>query len=193
MPGAVWSLARGQAVRGWDVSVLTTDAMAPHERLPRGASTVEGVRIVRMRNAVGLVTSWVQVSTPIGWSRAARELLAQRPQLVHLHELRTLEALLITSLLPRDAIVVASTHGLESTTTPRTLGVRGQERVLRRAWARINHVIVESAGELERVRQLAATHQLPWSETNLSIATNDMSSEGSVLQVYERLLWHSHH
>lgn len=190
VPGAVWSLAREQVARGWDVSVLTTDAMAPHERLPRGASTVEGVQIVRVRNAVGLAMSWLEVSTPIGWSRAARTLLSRRPQMVHLHELRTLETVLITPIMPRHTILVASTHGLESGIKPRTSWVRAQERLLRPAWNRIDHLIVESAGEVKRVRQLAETNALRWTEANLSVATNSMAGDGSVLQVYERLLWH---
>lgn len=193
MPAAVWTLARAQAARGWDVSVLTTDAVAPHERAPAGASSAEGVQVVRVRNTFGLITSWFQMSTPIGWSRAARELLARKPHIVHLHELRSLEAGRIAALVSKQTVLVASTHGLETTAAhPRTTRVRVQERLLRRAWNRVDHVIVESSTELQTVGALATRNQLRWSESQLSVATNDLTSETSVLQVYERLLWHPH-
>jgi len=189
VPAAVWRLATAQAVRGWDVSVLTTDAMAPHERLPVGASIIEGVQVVRVRNVVGLVTSWLQVSTPVGWQRAARVLLARDPLIVHLHELRSLEARLIAPLVPKRASLVASTHGRETRVTePLAMRVRVQERLLRRGWSRIDQVIVESRSERDAVLNVAARNVLRWSEAHVSIATNDLTSSGSVLQVYERLL-----
>ena len=163
--------------------------MAPHERQAVGTSIVEGVQVVRVRNLVGLVTSWLQVSTPVGWHRVARVLLARQPHLVHLHELRTLEARSVASLVPAPAILVASTHGLETRPSdPPTIGMRVQERLLRRGWSRIDHVIVESCAERDAVLNVAARNGLRWSEANVSIATNDLTSRGSVLQVYERML-----
>ncbi len=191
VPAAVWELAKTQVSRGVDVSVLTTDAMAPHERLPAGTSRVEGVRVVRVRNAVGLITEWLQVSTPTGWRRAARGLLAGRPLIVHLHELRSLEARLVAPLVPREALLIASTHGCEATVDARTMRARVQERLLRHAWQRIDHVIADSPTELAAVSRLAERTCLRWSPATVSLTANETASDPSLIGCYERLLMHT--
>ena len=52
VPARVAQLAQAQASAGHQVTVLTTDAMAPHERLPPGESTLDGVRVIRVPPAV---------------------------------------------------------------------------------------------------------------------------------------------
>ena len=186
VPAAVWTLATAQAGRGWHVSVLTTDAVAPHERVPAGSSNVNGVHVVRVRNAVGLITSWMQISTPVGWTRAARALLAQPPRIVHLHELRSLEARLIAPLVPAGTVLLASTHGYESQVQmPLSSRARMQERLLRPAWSRIDRVLVDSALEREAVLRLAARNRLSWSDANLSVTTPGEPAGTDLMSLYE--------
>ena len=58
------------------MTVLTTDAMAPHERLEPGETVEDGVRIVRVASVTGALRSWLNLSTPIGFGRRAARLLA---------------------------------------------------------------------------------------------------------------------
>ena len=88
----VAALARAQVALGYRVSVITTDALAPHERLPSGEVHVDGIRVVRVRNVSGATQTWLRLSTPLGIARSARALFAeQQIAIVHLHELRTVE------------------------------------------------------------------------------------------------------
>jgi len=106
VPSHVFELARAQAGAGHTVTVLTTDAHAPHERLPAGEGQADGVRIVRVRNVVGPALTGLGLSTPMGIRRQARRLFAEhRRGMVHLHELWTIENLLLLASTPNDATV----------------------------------------------------------------------------------------
>ncbi|MEQ1727718.1 MAG: glycosyltransferase family 4 protein [Vicinamibacterales bacterium] len=119
VPQRVFALARAQQARGLTVTVLTTDAMAPHERLRPGESIEEGVRIVRVASVTGALRSWLNLSTPIGFGRRAARLAAHRPlDVVHLHELHTVENLRVAAVLPRTTCIVLSPHGSARSLTP---------------------------------------------------------------------------
>src|SRR5215211_5511800 len=112
----VAALARAQVALGHRVSVLTTDALAPHERLPSGEVHVDGIRVIRVRNASSATQTWLRLSTPVGIRRSARALFAGQPiAVVHLHEVRTVENVRVAGFAPPDASLIVSPHGtLES-------------------------------------------------------------------------------
>lgn len=171
VPEAVWALATSQAADGWTVSVLTTDAMAPHERQERGEFHIDGVRVVRVRNASGLIGSWLQLSTPVGFRRHARALFSMdAPLLVHLHELRTVENWLVSGLIPGEARLIVSTHGTEANTT------RGRRTLLPATCLtpllrRIDHIVVTSGDEADGVRALWERQNIGWPPRGLSIVS----------------------
>lgn len=128
VPQRVFDLARAQHARGVAVTVLTTDAMAPHERLRPGESTIDGVRIVRVPSVTGALRSWLNLSTPIGFGRHVARLARSRPpDVVHLHELYTVENLRTAAVLPHDSCIVLSPHDAVRSPTPPWV---------RRAWHR---------------------------------------------------------
>ncbi len=112
VPGRVAALARAQAGAGHHVTVLTTDAIAPHERAHAGDPVVDGVRVVRVRNLSGSIRTWLTCSTPVGMGRAARALFAsQALDVVHLHEAIAVEHLHAIRCVPPRVPVVMSLHG----------------------------------------------------------------------------------
>lgn len=112
VPRRVEELARAQIERGHSVTVLTTDAMAPHERLPAGETVVDMVRVVRVPSVSSSLRIWLGWSTPIGLRRRARALLAEgRFDAVHVHELVTIETLRVVPVVPHTIPIVASLHG----------------------------------------------------------------------------------
>jgi glycosyltransferase involved in cell wall biosynthesis len=116
---AVEGLAQAQVARGLHITVLTTDALTPTQRY-RGAleSDEGGVRVVRVPNVLYTLRR-LNLSTPVGMRRAAARLI-QDVEVVHLHELRTLEALLVAPEAARRGIpIVLSPHGTLTTATGR--------------------------------------------------------------------------
>ena len=110
-PATVAALAKAQAARGHSVTVLTTDAMAPHERLPRGDLMVEGVRVVRVPNVSGSIRVWLGWSTPIGMRRRARTIFGELAiDVIHLHELVSIESVRVVCVAPERIPVVVSLH-----------------------------------------------------------------------------------
>lgn len=147
----VAALARAQAAAGHSVIVLTTDALAPHERLAAGESVVDDVRVVRVRNLTGAVRSWLDVSSPLGFARHATRLIAAHGvELVHLHELATVENLAVLGVLPDTVPVVVSPHGTDGLRERRgRLRARWDRRVLARVCRRAGGVIASSPSEVD--------------------------------------------
>ncbi len=145
---AVEGLARAQVARGLRVTVLTTDALTPSTRCEGARNRDEdGVRVVRIPN---LFLRRFNLSTPLGMRRAAAELMGD-VAVVHLHELRTLEALLVTPEAAQRGIpVVLSPHGTLTTATGRG--------TLKRVW--------DAALSPRVVRHLAAVVGLNADETH---------------------------
>jgi glycosyltransferase involved in cell wall biosynthesis len=162
VPQQVFALARAQRAHGLTVTVLTTDAMAPHERLRPGESATDDVRIIRVPSVTGALRSWLNLSTPIGFGRRAGVIVrAQRPDIVHLHEVYTVENLRTAAVLPRSAALVLSPHGAVRSSTPPWV---------RRAWhrwggdtllARTNMVVAADEEEKAELAALYARRNLP--------------------------------
>ncbi len=170
VPQRVFALARAQHAHGLTVTVLTTDAMAPHERLRPGESTADGVRIVRVASITGALRSWLNLSTPIGFGRHAAQLVRRHPpDVVHLHELYKVENLRTAAVLPLQACVVLSPHGDALTTTPPWV---------RRAWhrwggdallARASAVVAADEPDASGIAAIYAGRGLPLENGRLAI------------------------
>ena len=147
----VHALARAQAAAGHRVLVLTTDALAPHERLVAGDAVVDDVHVVRVRNLTGAVRTWLDLSSPRGFARHARRLLAEHPvDIVHLHELATVENVAVLGVVPTSTPVVVSPHDEAGLTARRgRLRAHWDRRVLARVCHRAAGVIGASHTELE--------------------------------------------
>ena len=170
LPAAVWDLARTQAASNTSVAILTTDALAPHERQPVGAFMIDGVRVVRVRNVSGLIRTWLDTSTPLAMARRAREVFASiPPDIVHLHELRTVENWRVIGSVPSGTSVIASTHGVWRGRHSGKWLTRVQERMLRSVLRRLDHVVVQSDDEAVQVREMWARQRLCLPNERVSI------------------------
>jgi glycosyltransferase involved in cell wall biosynthesis len=125
---AVEGMARAAARRGHTVTVLTTDALTPSERCAEPPDTLrDGVRVLRARNLFRRGT--LNLSTPFGMRRLLRDL---SPDVIHCHEFRTVENLLIDSAAP----LLLSPHGTLTYGTGRAAFKRAWDRLFGRRLAR---------------------------------------------------------
>lgn len=118
---AVEGLAQAMHARGHEVTVLTTDAYSREARVDAPArEQIGGVEVVRVRNTMPWLRRRANLSTPRGMARAARELLAG-VDVLHLHEFRTIEALLTLPEAARQNVpVLMSPHGTLALETGRS-------------------------------------------------------------------------
>ncbi len=116
---AVSDLAAAQAARGDQVQVLTTDiADLNGGRITALEEVRDGVHIQRARNVFPLLRGRFNLSTPRRFGVMLRAALPQ-VDLIHLHEFRTLEALLTLRAKPTVPIIL-SPHGTLSQATGRS-------------------------------------------------------------------------
>ena len=170
VPAAVWDLARAQAASNTSVAILTTDALAPHERQPVGSFMIDGVRVIRVRNVSGLVRTWLDTSTPLAIARRARDVIAAiTPDIVHLHELQTVENWRVIGSVPPGTPVIASTHGARRESHSGRWSTRVQERILRTVLRRVDHVVVQSGDEGEQVQAMWARQRLCLTNERVSV------------------------
>lgn len=113
-------MARALARRGHTVTVLTTDALDQTHRLHASADEMmDGVRVVRVRNVSPWLRGRANLSTPLNMKTWARDLLPA-VDIVHCHEFRTLENLLVTPVAAAlGKPLVLSPHGTLSWATGR--------------------------------------------------------------------------
>src|SRR5512142_837227 len=121
---AVTGLATAQAERGHHVTVLTTDALDATHRADLSPTSDSGVQVIRCRNVSNTIRARYNLSLPVGFRRAFQRLAADA-DVVHTHELRTVENLLIDHQKP----VVLSPHG--------TLPYGTGRSAFKRAWDRL--------------------------------------------------------
>lgn len=117
---SVEGLARALVRRGHTVTVLTTDTLTQHSRYAGPANEHrDGVRVVRVRNLSPWLRGRLNLSTPPGLAARARQLLPAA-DVVHCHEFRTVENLLVTPLAVRtNKPLVLSPHGTLALATGR--------------------------------------------------------------------------
>lgn len=171
VPRAVEGMARALTRRGHRVTVLTTDAYNLERRFPEtGEEMRDGVRVFRVRNGLYTLRK-LNLSTPYRMRGMAKQLLGTM-DVIHLHEFRTVENLLITSLLGHyDLPAVLSAHGTMNLETGRSFFKRGWDYLLSARVARhIDHVVALAESELEDVRDLWMGYKNP--QTQFSIIPN---------------------
>jgi glycosyltransferase involved in cell wall biosynthesis len=115
-------MTRALARRGHRVTVLTTDALNQTERYTGPADEMrEGVRVLRARNLSPWLRGRLNLSTPRGLLHLAKMVLPDA-DVVHCHEFRTVENLLITPLAAASGKpLVLSPHGTLARQTGRSL------------------------------------------------------------------------
>ncbi len=156
---AVEGLARSLVARGHSVTVLTTDALSQSERFHGALDAVQdGVRVVRVPNRSVWLRGRLNLSTPLSMGRAARDLLADA-DVLHVHEFRTVENLIVTPIAaPVGVPVVLSPHGTLNLATGRGALKAGWDRLLSPQVARrITAVVGLTQAEADEARALWAS------------------------------------
>jgi glycosyltransferase involved in cell wall biosynthesis len=143
---AVTGLASAQAQAGHRVTVLTTDALNHISRSRIARETIDGVQVIRVPNLSHAIRVRFNLSTPFGLPAALREIEAD---VVHVHELRTVENLLIKHKRP----IILSPHGTLSLETGRTTIKRGWDAIFGRSLlCKIDHIVALTEAEAEDAR-----------------------------------------
>jgi len=162
VPRAIEGLATALIARGHRVSVLTTDAHTHQQRQPGPLHTIrEGVSVWRVPNRLYALRRF-NLSTPEGLRRVAARVLADA-DLLHLHEFRTLENILVAPLAAsRGLPVVLSPHGTLAPDAGRGTLKRGWDALLSPRVARhIDAVTALTQHEADEVRDLWPRWGLP--------------------------------
>ncbi len=162
-------LAQAQAAAGDRVLVLTTDASAPHERLPAGSQVLRGVRIVRVRTLNSSSRWSIGFTLPRGIRRAVREIVREGIDVVHLHELRTIENLRVVPLVGNQPIVL-SLH--DSARPPRSAGLLPRtwdRRIGRRVLRRVRCVIADGTADADAAANAWRAGRLDLAQERIAI------------------------
>jgi glycosyltransferase involved in cell wall biosynthesis len=180
VPRAVTHLARTQARRGHRVLVLTTDTLGPSRRAATHRECLDGVHVTRVSNASNALRGRFNLSTPIGLGAAARRLFHEEAiDLVHCHELRTVETLWAAILARRLGVpVVLSPHGTLPHATGRRVAKRLWDRLVgARLLSRIDQVVALTDAEAADVRALWARAGARLDPGQVAIAPNGVDPE----------------
>lgn len=156
---AVEGLARALAARGHTITVLTTDALSQTGRYSGSFDRVDqGVRVVRVRNRSVWLRGRLNLSTPLSMGGTARDLLADA-DLLHVHEFRTVENLIVTPIAARNHLpVVLSPHGTLNLSTGRGALKSAWDRLLSPSVARrIGTVVGLTVAEADEARAVWAS------------------------------------
>ncbi len=146
---AVEGMAASLVKRGHDVTILTTDALDQRQRYPGPSDErVDGLRVLRRPNDWPWLRGRLNLSTPRSMKQAAEALLPT-VDVLHIHEFRTLENLLVTPVAQRlDKPIVLSPHGTLNLDTGRGRLKTVWDRLLSPGLAlRVDHVVALSQAE----------------------------------------------
>lgn len=172
---AAHGLSTALAARGHSVTVITTDAGSDRSHPFPPESVSDGVRVVRCRNRMPRLRR-LNLSSPVGMDRALRDVLSDA-DVLHLHELRTVENLLALPIARELGIpVVVSPHGTLPYATGRGAIKRGWDRLLGR-WMvrRIDHVLALTAEEAADARVLWHHQGVNLPESQISVVPNGVT------------------
>jgi glycosyltransferase involved in cell wall biosynthesis len=119
---AVEGMAHALITRGHRITVLTTDALnQAHGRIHTHDEWLNGVQVRRVANVSTTLRGRLNLSTPVGMGRMAQTLLHD-VDVLHVHEFRTIENLLVTRHAYEQGIpIVLSPHGTLATHTGQSL------------------------------------------------------------------------
>jgi len=171
---AVSGLAQAQASQGHHITVLTTDANSPTQRNPLLRETLSGVEVIRCRNLSNAIRWRYNLSQPLGF-RGTFARLVSAADVVHVHELRTVENLLINHQRP----IVLSPHGTLSHATGRGTVKRAWDALFGRTLLRrIDHVAALTETEADESRALWAALGVPF--PGVTIIPNGVAEDFAV-------------
>ena len=171
---AVTGLTAAQAARGHHVKVLTTDSLGPTERSTTAHEWIDGVDVIRCRNVSNAIRWRYNLSQPVGFRNAFRRLI-QTADIVHTHELRTVENLLINHEKP----IVLSPHGTLSHGTGRSKVKQMWDSLFGRMLLRqIDHVAALTDNEADEARALWTALGVPF--PGVSIIPNGVPQDFAV-------------
>jgi glycosyltransferase involved in cell wall biosynthesis len=176
---AVEGMARALAARGHTITVLTTDALSQTERCEGARDAAQdGVRVVRVPNLSTALRGRFNLSTPLGMGRAASDLLADC-DVLHVHEFRTAENLLVTPSAERLRVpIVLSPHGTLTLATGRGALKSAWDRLFSPGVARrINAVIGLTAQEADEARAAWASFGLDPARTRFEVVPNGVNAD----------------
>ncbi|MBZ0280117.1 MAG: glycosyltransferase, partial [Anaerolineae bacterium] len=140
---SVEGMTRALARRGHTVTVLTTDALNQTTRYVNSADEIrDGVRVVRAANLSPALRGRLNLSTPNKLHKRAQDLLSTM-DVVHCHEFRTTENLMVTRLAAEmGKPLILSPHGTLTPETGRSGLKAAWDRLLSPAVARrFDHII----------------------------------------------------
>ncbi|MCY3916639.1 MAG: glycosyltransferase [Chloroflexi bacterium] len=171
---SVEGMATALVQRGHEVTVLTTDALDQQgRRIAAPEETIDGVRVLRRPNALPWLRARGNLSTPRSMKKNAEAILPA-VDVLHTHEFRTLENLLVTPVAQKLNLPIAlSPHG--------TLNLQTGRGRLKTVWdhllspgiaQRIDHVVALTDAErieAETLWKSFGTRQTP---TRFSIIPN---------------------
>lgn len=176
---AVEGMARTLARRGHHVSVLTTDALSHNERYTGALDAVQdGVRVVRVPNRSAWLRGRLNLSTPFGMDRRAADLLANA-DVLHVHEFRSAENLLVTPVAARLGVPIAlSPHGTLTLSTGRGALKSAWDRLLSPTLARrVAAVIGLTAQEADEARAVWQSFGIDPARVHFTIVPNGIDPE----------------
>lgn len=175
---SVEGMTKALARRGHSVTVLTTDALDQQSRYTGALDSLQdGVQVRRVPNLLPTIRGRYNLSTPNTMARRAADILPQI-DIVHCHEFRTVENLLVTPLAARlGKPLILSPHGTLALDTGRSGLKRLWDRLLSSAVAlRFNHVVALSQPELADVQALWPTFGRRRIPTTFSVIPNGVDT-----------------
>ena len=174
---AVEGMATSLVERGHQVTVLTTDAFDHERRLSSALDeTIDGVRIIRCPNVSTWLRGRLNLSTPRGMKSTAEAILPG-VDVVHMHEFRTLENLLVTPVAQGlNMPIVLSPHGTLNLGSGRGMLKSVWDRTLSAGVAlRVDHAIALTENELAEVKSIWSTFGARQHPTRFSVIPNGVS------------------
>ncbi len=171
---AVEGMASSLVERGHQVTVLTTDAADQQSRLVGARrENIDGVEIWRCPNFSPWLRGRFNLSTPRSMKRAAEALLPE-VDVLHIHEFRTVENLLVTPVAQRlGKAILLSPHGTLNLETGRGRLKAAWDRILSPALAqRIDQVIALTEHESAEAESLWRSFGARESPTRFSVIPN---------------------
>ena len=153
---AVEGMASAMVKRGHEVTVLTTDALDQRRRYDGPPDEIiAGARVLRQPNAWPWLRGRLNLSTPRGMKQTAEAILPA-VDVLHVHEFRTLENLLVTPVAQRlGKPIVLSPHGTLNLATGRGRMKTAWDRLLSPGVAlRVDHVVALTEAERAEAESL---------------------------------------
>lgn len=178
---AVEGMATALVARGHQVTVLTTDALDQTSRVESPTEDIlDGVRVIRCPNVSPMLRGKLNLSTPQKMRKTALQIMPD-VDVVHIHEFRTVENLLVTPVaFEQKKPIVLSPHGTINLSTGRSgLKVWWDKLLSAGVALRIDHVIALVQPELDDIQTLWNTfgrRQIPTTFSSIpnGIHLNDL-------------------